>query len=100
MELELTIDEESAQELESLTRHEDAIDPSSYRGPLNVGDRVRRGPDWKWDDQDGGEGELGTIKRAPDENTWAQVEWDSGGSNSYRWGQEDSWDLILVTSPR
>ena len=99
-ELELKVDDKSAQELESLMRHSDVIDLSAYRGPLSVGDRVRRGPDWKWDDQDGGEGEQGTITRAPDENTWAQVEWDSGHSNSYRWGQEDSWDLSLVSSSK
>ena len=99
-ELELKVDDASARELESLTRHSDAVDLSLYRGPLKVGDRVQRGPDWKWDDQDGGEGEQGTITNAPDENTWARVEWDAGGSNSYRWGQEDSWDLILVSSPK
>ncbi|KOO21591.1 hypothetical protein Ctob_000529 [Chrysochromulina tobinii] len=28
-------------------------------GPLTAGDRVRRGPDWKWSNQDGGVGGLG-----------------------------------------
>lgn len=29
--------------------------------PLKVGDRVVRGPQWKWDEQDGGPGGIGTV---------------------------------------
>jgi E3 ubiquitin-protein ligase mind-bomb len=32
--------------------------------PLKPGLRVMRGPDWKWGDQDGGEGHLGTVTQA------------------------------------
>ena len=30
---------------------------------LKSGTRVRRGRDWKWDDQDGGSGNLGTVTK-------------------------------------
>lgn len=67
-------------------------------GPLAVGDRVRRGPDWKWGDQDGGEGKVGTVVAAPDAVTWARVRWDSGVTNTYRWGHEDAYDLEVMVN--
>ena len=76
--------------------HEGAYDLIVVGGSLTVGTRVQRGPDWKWDDQDGGAGRLGTVTTAPTEESWARVEWDSGGSNTYRWGHEDAYDLIVV----
>jgi hypothetical protein len=33
---------------------------------LDVGMRISRGRDWKWADQDGGEGRLGTVIRTPE----------------------------------
>ena len=50
--------------------------------PLKQGDRVRRGPDWKWDNQDmGGEGRVteGVEDRS---DGWVQVCWDNGGTNA------------------
>ena len=61
-----------------------------------VGMKVVRGPDWKWDDQDGGTGKMGEIIRGLDEDLWVRVEWESGGSNSYRWGSEGAYDLEVV----
>lgn len=29
--------------------------------PLTKGSRVQRGPDWQWNDQDGGAGRQGTV---------------------------------------
>jgi hypothetical protein len=54
------------------------------------GARVVRGPDWEWEDQDG-DG-VGTIvdpnHSTNGGNQWVYVEWDEGGSNSYRIGPE------------
>ncbi|KAJ1366082.1 hypothetical protein KIN20_026670 [Parelaphostrongylus tenuis] len=49
------------------------------------GMRVIRGPDWSWDDQDGGgEGKIvGCV-----ENGWVDVMWDNGYTNSYRFGAD------------
>jgi hypothetical protein len=48
--------------------------------PLNKGDRVRRGPNWHWGNQDSsGEGVVtGTSAHTTD---WWKVTWDSGSSN-------------------
>jgi hypothetical protein len=37
--------------------------PSGSSDLLKSGTRVRRGRDWKWDDQDGGSGNLGTVTK-------------------------------------
>ncbi|KOO26944.1 gtp-binding protein [Chrysochromulina tobinii] len=63
---------------------------------LNVGDRVRRGPDWKWGDQDGGAGNAGTITDV-DSDGWVRVKWDKGGSNKYRTEKAGGTDLIEAT---
>lgn len=61
---------------------------------LNKGSQVLRGPDWKWENQDGGPGRLGTIIEPEDEEGWVTVKWENGTTNSYRWGAEWSYDLI------
>ena len=49
---------------------------------MEIGLRVVRGPDWMWGDQDGGEGNVGTVVQLggnngiPDETVL--VYWDSG----------------------
>lgn len=54
-----------------------------------------RGPDWKWDAQDGGgEGTLDSIEPGDGPTVWAKVKWDAGGSNSYR--IEVEHDLAFV----
>lgn len=68
---------------------------------INVGDRVVRGPDWKWGSQDGVEGSVGTVERV---STWGgvpgsgvTVRWDkSQRVNTYRWGAESCYDLVIV----
>lgn len=64
---------------------------------LEPGTRVRRGRDWKWGDQDGGKGHLGTVT-APDRQSrgWWWVKWDGGQQNRYRWGVEGAFDLAVV----
>ena len=59
-----------------------------------VGARVTRGPDWKWRDQDGAPTGEGVITGEL-HNGWIDVQWDHGGSNSYRMGAEGKYDLKL-----
>jgi len=64
-----------------------------------VGLRVVRGPDWKWEDQDGGEGNVGTIIETPKVvlnqlgPRTISVIWDSGIKGRYRAGPKGSYDL-------
>ena len=51
--------------------------------PLMPGIRVVRGPDWKWGDQDGGEGHLGTVVEIVSK-TEVVVQWDHGTRTNYR----------------
>ena len=71
-----------------------------------MGLRVVRGDNWQWQDQDGGEGHVGTVveisgqgsNRDPD-NTVVVV-WDNGARGSYCAGYEGKHDLrILDNAP-
>ena len=67
---------------------------------LQIGDRVVRGPDWKWDNQDGGAGEQGTVTTIKGRG-WVTVKWDRNSNikrNDYRWGQEENYDLEIITT--
>lgn len=56
------------------------------RPALFVGDRVVRGPTWKWAEQDGGAGGVGSVI-GRSENGWTLVEWDANKlRNHYRYG--------------
>ncbi|XP_053401482.1 transcription intermediary factor 1-alpha-like [Mercenaria mercenaria] len=57
-----------------------------------VGARVRRGPDWRRGNQDGGG--PGTVTCAFSD--WAVVRWDKGNSGSYRIGQDNAFDLEII----
>ncbi|XP_059173142.1 uncharacterized protein LOC131953789 [Physella acuta] len=61
---------------------------------MHVGTRVVRGPDWKWMNQDGGVGHVGTVVKATPEQT-VTVVWDSGDSNVYRIGKDNMFDLLV-----
>eukprot|EP01028_Stygiella_incarcerata_P013678 TRINITY_DN82_c0_g1_i6.p1 TRINITY_DN82_c0_g1~~TRINITY_DN82_c0_g1_i6.p1 ORF type:complete len:1402 (+),score=342.34 TRINITY_DN82_c0_g1_i6:162-4208(+) len=66
-------------------------------GLLRKGDRVRRGPSWKWQEQDGGVGRLGTVTEDQEPGKeWVKITWDSGASNSYRMSDKHK-DLEVVT---
>ncbi|XP_035697228.1 E3 ubiquitin-protein ligase MIB2-like isoform X1 [Branchiostoma floridae] len=68
---------------------------------MEVGLRVIRGPDWKWANQDDGEGHIGTVVEigrpgstaSPDKT--AVVQWDSGMRTNYRVGYQGSYDLLV-----
>lgn len=53
---------------------------------------VERGPDWKWDDQDGGIGKVGVLVNQDGTGWWA-VRWEGGRKNSYRTGNAGGYDL-------
>nr|XP_034323315.1 uncharacterized protein LOC105331856 [Crassostrea gigas] len=57
-----------------------------------VGCLVKRGPDWKWDDQDGGVGSIGTVYRVKDDAT-VYIRWSSGRNSNYRFGYEGKFDI-------
>ena len=64
---------------------------------FKVGDKVVRGEDWAWYDQDGGKGSVGIIKSITD-TRWANVRWlDGGYNNVYRIGAEGCYDLYFYT---
>lgn len=86
----------------------------THRGPdapprpetLPVGTRVRRGPDWSWDEQDGKPGNLGTVM-GHGWQRWFLVKWDGAqGAVSYRHGGDYTgefsgplYDLEVVSLP-
>ena len=43
---------------------------------IKIGVRVVRGPNWKWGNQDNGEGHIGTIKEISKEGKKVLVDWD------------------------
>ena len=63
---------------------------------IKVNDRVVRGIDWKWDNQDGGMGNKGTVVYVKDQ--WVNVKWDNSKKPlDYRWGNQDCYDLKVVS---
>ena len=66
----------------------EAIGPSGAvtESSKAIGLRVKRGPGWKWNNQD--QGGMGTINKL-DSTGWVGVKWDHGGTNSYRTTQPD-----------
>ena len=67
-----------------------------------MGLRVVRGDDWQWDDQDGGEGCVGTVvevggqrgSKNPDKTV--VVVWDTGVRAKYRAGFDGKDDLRVL----
>ncbi|XP_034976183.1 E3 ubiquitin-protein ligase MIB2 isoform X2 [Zootoca vivipara] len=68
---------------------------------MQVGMRVVRGVDWKWSNQDSGEGNVGTVVEigrqgsptTPDKTV--VVQWDQGTRTNYRTGFQGAYDLLL-----
>nr|XP_029713917.1 E3 ubiquitin-protein ligase MIB2-like [Aedes albopictus] len=69
---------------------------------LAPGIRVVRGPNWIWQNQDDGEGHVGTLceigrsgsTHSPEKTV--VVNWDSGHRTNYRVGYQKQYDLIVV----
>jgi len=74
-------------------KHKKSGEKVSYKDPDLANIRVIRGPNWRWGDQDGGEGKFGTILNLADTPGWARTKWDSGITNTYRIGAENEYDL-------
>ncbi|KAG8505495.1 E3 ubiquitin-protein ligase MIB2, partial [Galemys pyrenaicus] len=77
-----------------------SMDPDPQAG-VQVGMRVVRGADWKWGQQDGGEGGVGTVVElgrhgspSTPERT-VVVQWDHGTRTNYRAGYQGAHDLLL-----
>lgn len=66
---------------------------------MRIGVRVVRGSNWKWQDQDGGEGHVGTVVELPVTSPkTAIVQWDSKSAMNYRAGYNDRYDLKVYDS--
>ena len=66
---------------------------------LKVGDRVKRGPDWRWKKQDynnGSQGE-GIVTEIRSSTYSIKVEWDGGYLDNYE-HNEKTIGLLLVSS--
>jgi len=64
------------------------------------GARVSRGPHWRWGDQDGGVGGVGTVTGPYDEDRWCKVAWDHGSSNIYRVDSFSMFDLCHAAATK
>ena len=71
---------------------------------IKVGLRVVRGPDWVWDNQDGGEGHVGTVVDV-EESSFSDgsraavvVQWDCGERCKYRCDLDGKYDLRVLDS--
>lgn len=73
--------------------------PSSSKGNRltmeGVGARVIRGPDWKWNKQDGGDGHVGTVRNF-ESSEEVVVMWDNGTAANYRCS--GAFDLRILDS--
>ncbi|CAL1544063.1 unnamed protein product [Lymnaea stagnalis] len=68
-----------------------------------TGSAVRRGADWRWGEQDGGDGEEGRVHAILSSGTdsgrdTAHVVWPNGEAHEYRVGTEGRVDLKCVRS--
>lgn len=80
---------------------------------MHVGTRVVRGPDWRWRDEDGGEGHAGTVVKVKGprsliklpgstaaEEKCVTVIWDNGEEHEHRAGKDGAFDLrVLDNAP-
>lgn len=77
---------------------EDAECQERYPNMPPIGTRVRRGPGWKWGDQDShGPGTVTGHSKNPG---WISVMWDSGAGFQYRYGADGMFDIVVCDSPR
>ncbi|ETE63806.1 E3 ubiquitin-protein ligase MIB2, partial [Ophiophagus hannah] len=68
---------------------------------MQIGMRVVRGADWRWGNQDSGEGNVGTVVEIGRQGSPATpdktvvVQWDHGTRTNYRTGFQGAYDLLL-----
>ncbi|XP_061164730.1 uncharacterized protein LOC133173723 [Saccostrea echinata] len=67
-----------------------------------LGSRVKRGRDWKWNNQDSFG--PGTVTGHQKDAGWLNVEWDTGFKYGYRYGTNsteiDKYDVTICEEPR
>lgn len=61
-----------------------------------VGAKVMRGPDWKYDNQDGGAGNVGVIKKFNSVMGVVTVAWPNSYEDGYCIGYRGEYDLIFA----
>ncbi|XP_061168844.1 uncharacterized protein LOC133178100 [Saccostrea echinata] len=61
---------------------------------IGTGCLVKRGPDWEWGNQDGGEGNIGSVFRVKS-NATVNVKWSNGNISNYRFGYKEKFDLQI-----
>ncbi|XP_060066674.1 uncharacterized protein LOC132546961 [Ylistrum balloti] len=64
-----------------------------------VGVCCRRGPDWEWDNQDGGEDQVGVVFKIED-NGVIHVRWQNGKRGNYRYGIHGKFDIEMCPGRR
>ncbi|KAK7471579.1 hypothetical protein BaRGS_00035807, partial [Batillaria attramentaria] len=67
---------------------------------VEVGDRVRRGPDWRYEDQDGDPPGQGTVLGPDCTPGWWRVKWDYGHENCYCMGANGKFELEIIWDPK
>jgi hypothetical protein len=80
----------------NLTSISKQVDVVQRDRAVQINDRVRRGPNWRYHNQDVYAGNLGTVIGDSGRGLWVLVTWDGGDTNTYRWGAEGCHDLEIV----
>ena len=64
---------------------------------LEVGDKVVRGPDWRWGNQDGGNGNMGTvICHVKSNHRFVEIQWLHGVWTCYKYTETEQ-EIIPFT---
>lgn len=70
-------------------------------GIVTIGSRVKRGPHWKWGNQDGNT--FGTVLKVTnwdvELNKGIEVRWDAGTTGLYRWNVDGCFDIAIINEP-
>ncbi|VDI57850.1 E3 ubiquitin-protein ligase HECTD1 [Mytilus galloprovincialis] len=66
---------------------------------IAVGCKVKRGKDWKYEEQDGGRGSRGTILRV-ESNGKVVVHWDRGRLGTYKFACDDLFEVAVCEDGR
>ncbi|XP_056021565.1 uncharacterized protein LOC130046446 isoform X3 [Ostrea edulis] len=86
------------QSLKSEFNDKDEMYQELYRHMPPLGSRVKRGPSWKWQNQDS-EGIGTVVGHSAEEDGWLSVEWDNGQTANYRFGKT-IYDVVVCDEPR
>ncbi|MFH1184510.1 MAG: hypothetical protein V1755_05665 [Chloroflexota bacterium] len=69
---------------------------------FRAGMKVVRGPDWCWEEQDGGAGKVGITRSDPYESflgLWVGVDWPKNRGHSYQVGADNCFDIQPAGQP-